>query len=135
MQLRRKPFGEWVLIYFDKTKITEEALLSLAKNKGCKRAAIIRDKKKDLGKTSVTLMNPYICPGDSIALEISSDGSEKIELELPEGWSCKMPDTISGTATVFIKTTAKAKRGEFTVKFKNGLKSADLNCHIVEKIK
>ncbi len=134
MQLRRKPFGEWVLIYYDKTQTSEEKLLTLAKKGGCKRAAVIRDKKVEAGKTSVTLLNPYICPGDSIALEINSDGSEKIDIELPEGWTCKMPEKVSGTATVFIHVPKGSQNGAFKIKFKSGSGTYDLNCHVVKKI-
>lgn len=79
-------------------------------------------------------MNPYICAGDSIALEINSDGTEKVELELPEGWTCKVPDKISGIVTVFIKTSVQTKNGAYTVKIKNNSSSTELNCHVVRKI-
>ena len=133
MQLRSKPFGEWVLIYYDKTQISEETLLELCKKGGCKRAAVIRDKKIEAGKSSALLLNPYICPGDSIALEIDSDGSEKIELELPEGWTCNIPEKISAKTTVFIQSSANSAFSDFSIKFKSGSKSAALNCHVVKK--
>ena len=134
MQLRGRPFGEWILVYYDKSKITEEKLLNLTKNNGCKRAAVIRDQVVKSGKSSALIINPYICPGDTVVLKINSDGSEKIQLELPKGWTCKMPDKISGDLKVYIITTDKKDYGKKSIKFTSGSSVTTLTCHKVKKI-
>jgi hypothetical protein len=134
MQLRSKPFGEWILVYYDKTKTSEAKLLNLAKTKGCKRASVIRDQIVKSGKSSALIFNPYICPGDTVVLEINSDGSEKIKLELPEGWTCKIPEKISGKLKVYITTTNKKDYGKKSMKFTSGSSVITLTCHKVRKI-
>lgn len=135
MQLRRKPFGEWILIYYDKSKISEEALLSFAKKRGCKRASLIKGKKIQSSNISAQALNPYLCKGDTAVIELSSNGLEKLRLELPEGWSGSVPETISGTETVFIRTPSNVKQGEYKIHFKNGSEQQSVIFNIVEKIK
>ena len=134
MQLRRKPFGEWILVYFDKSKISEKTLLQLTKTRGCKRAAVIRGKEVKAGSTSGQVINPYLCAGDSIAVEINSNGKEQLELETPQGWTFKMPEKVNGKVTVFINIPAGSKEGAYTIKLKSGSESADMKCHLVKKI-
>ena len=135
MQLRRKPFGEWILVYFDKTKISERTLLSLAQKRGCKRAAVIKGKKKEIGNVSLLALNPYLCAGDTAAIGIKTSGTEKLSLELPEGWSGTVPEQVSGTEIIFIQTPPKVKQGQYEIHYKSGSDKVSLKFHIVEKIK
>ena len=134
MQLRNRPFGEWILVYYDKSLITEQKLLELAKARGCKRAAIIRENEMVADKTKATIVNPYICAGDVIAVQISSNGKEKISLDLPQGWKADIPQFVSGTQTFFIQTTRDIPVGKKVFTLKSGNKTVGLVCHTVHKI-
>ena len=127
-----KPFSEWVLVYFDKSIISEEKILGIIK-KRCSGAKIARDKEVKIGSSSVTVLNPYLGPGDSIAVKVTSDGSEKIELKLTEGWTHKMPEKITGTMTIFVRSDSKASQGKYKIKFKSGSEVKELDCSIVKK--
>ena len=134
MQLRNRPFGEWILVYYDKSQVTEQKLLEFTKTRGCKRAAIIREKEVKAGSTKATVINPYICAGDVIAVQISSNGKEKISLELPEGWKAEIPATVDGTKTFFIQTSKTTGQGKKVLKLKSGNTAAELVCNSVRKI-
>ena len=131
---KRKPFSEWVLVYFDKTKNSETNILKFVQ-KRCPSAFIARDKELKVGKTSITAMNPYLSTGDTMALKITSDGSEKLSLNLPEGWTCKMPETVKGTQTVYAVSGKKGTLGKHKFQFTSGSKSAEVIYHFVKRAK
>lgn len=133
--MRSRPFGEWVLIYFDKSKITEIKLLDLCKKKGCKRAAVIAGKTAKSGNTSAKVVNPYICAGDTLVLEIESDGKDKLSVDLPDGWKADISTKIAGKKTVFVQTSAKTAQGAKVLKLKVGEATVELKCDVVRKIR
>ena len=134
MQFRKKPFGEWVLVYFDNRHISADKILNLCKNNGCKRAQIIRGKTAEAGASSAQILNPFLCAGDTIALEIKSDGSEKIELILPDGWTAQHPEKINGKSIIYIDMPKNTKQAPYTIKLKSGDKETALTCDVVRKI-
>ena len=71
----------------------------------------------------------------SPSLEIKSDGKERLSLTLPEGWKAEIPETIKGTQTVFIQTSADSPQGKQTLKMKVGEGTVELVCNTVRKIK
>ena len=131
---KRKPFSEWVMVYFDNTIISETKILDLVK-KRCPSAFIARDKEVKIGKTSITTMNPYLSAGDTLALKITSDGSEKLVLDLPDGWSCELPEKVNGTITVFALSSSEGSLGEYKLKFTSGTETADIVYHFVKRAK
>ena len=66
--LRNNPFREWVTVYFDPTKITEEAILKLLRERRCPRAEQVRADGKPL-----TVMNPFIGPGGVVQIRVTTE--------------------------------------------------------------
>lgn len=81
MLVRRSPFAEWVVVYFDPAKIDESKLLRLIRNGGCRNANLVRSKGNNLA------MNSYIAGGDMIQLQIHLEKPQKISIpKLPKAW-------------------------------------------------
>ena len=58
--LRRKPFGEWVTVFYEPKKVTEAQLLAWIKANRCPRAALVRE------KDPAGVMNPFVAAGDVV---------------------------------------------------------------------
>jgi|TARA_B110000908_G_scaffold84661_1_gene101106 hypothetical protein len=110
-------------------------LLKPIKTNGCKRASIQRGKPVTAGNTTATVINPYMCAGDIVAVEIKSNGREKIPLKLPRGWKADVPDKVNGNITVFIQTAKATGQRATSLKLIAGSNSAELQCHLVRMVK
>ena len=82
MLVRGKPFREWVTVYYDPKRISEEKLLQRLRERGCRSAKLDRE-----AGSPVTVMNPFVGPGDLVQVRLGGmDKSAVKKVELPEGW-------------------------------------------------
>ena len=132
MQLRRKPFAEWVLIYYDPLKTSAAKLLKVTRARGCPNAKIVSLEMKSLGSVKARILNPYICAGDTLYIEL--DSVEGVELELPKNWHLKKTVFLGKRVLKQIETTKWVKQGPAQVILKQGQKSLALKCEVVSHI-
>ena len=79
--LRRKPFGEWVTVYYRPEDVTEEQLMTWVKANRCTRAALVRAEEGSL------VMAPFVAPGDVVQLRLNVGKATALEeVALPKGW-------------------------------------------------
>ena len=137
MQLRNSPFGEWVLVYYDNKKISEGEIFRMIKSRGCSRAAIMRNQTQKAGQSKFTVLNPYICPGDVLSIQIESDGSEKVSIELPAGWKSigEVPKSVKGKKVIHLQSSAKTAQGKQIVKFSSGADKGSVNFDVVRIVR
>ena len=89
--LRRVPFGEWVTVYFDPKKHTEEQLLARIRATRCPRAQHV---------TAPGIRTPFVAAGDVVQLETTSTITR---IEAPDGWK-----PVVGTANIQLPKDAKS---------------------------
>lgn len=115
--VRKKPFGEWNVVYFDDTKTTPDEILKRLRAKGCPRAKRVPDRKLTANRATLTVKNPYVAPGDCILLELGGKPAGKPHIALPEGWTLfpGPSDPKSGVTWLYAQTPKKAKPGEYDI--------------------
>ncbi len=110
--LRNQPFGEWVNVFFDPSKISEAQILKLIKAKNCPRAQHI---------TGEFILNPFIAAGDPIQLSFENDQDTTLSaLQLPKNWKLIGLEIGSplkkGTHTITITSSKSSKKGRHPIK-------------------
>ena len=115
--LRRSPFGEWVNVYFDPTKISESELLKHIKANRCPRAELLQAPK---GK-DIALLNAYAASGDVVQVRLTStSGTKLVDAKLPDGWKLLSASAGSafakGTHYLSIQVAPRAKQGAATIR-------------------
>ena len=82
MLVRQKPFREWVTVYYDPERISEEKLQARLRERGCKSARLDREEG-----SSLTVMNPFVGPGDVVQVRFGGKDKQAVKkVELPEHW-------------------------------------------------
>jgi len=109
--LRRSPFAEWTLVYFDPKKITENTIVNLMRKKGCPNARTDRAKGKSIA------MNPVGGPGDTFLLRLHSEVDTTIEAsKIPKNWVLNFPHSIkAGDTYMNLNTPRNASKGHQTI--------------------
>ena len=120
MLVRNSPFKEWVTVYYEPEKITEEKLLELLRKRRCPRSALDRTPGDKL-----TVMNPYVGPGGIVQLQIApSPANRPFQPKLPEGWKIVGPATGAegedGKSYMSIQVPDQAKAASYTLTVKTG---------------
>jgi hypothetical protein len=131
MLVRNKPFGEWVTVYFDPDKITEETLLGLLKKKRCPKAATIRREGMD-----ATVANPFVAPGDTVQVQVDPDRRTQLRgMSLPDGWKVAGHEE-GGPAEgdLLIQVPPKAAQGETELKLQFPDRTVKVNVTVVRKM-
>jgi hypothetical protein len=110
--MRGKPFGEWVVAYYDATKTTPDKLLERLKKNGCEQATRVAPVAVEKDKKKATVANPIAVAGDFV--EILLEGNDKIPaVAVPEKWSVISRDA----KRVVVQTPLEAKEGSYAIKF------------------
>ncbi len=118
MSVRRSPFGEWVIIYYDPKKTNEKTLLEIVRKGGCPRADIIRKQAKS------TEITPIITPGDTALIKLHLEKKSDLKAtKLPTGWAVteSLKQLDAGTHYISIRTPEGASQKEHAIT----LQSAD----------
>lgn len=110
--LRQSPFGEWVNVFYDPSKIKPAEMLQLIKKNDCPRArhTTVRNKQ---------LLNPIIAPGDPVQINFSASADTSIsdQSKLPNGWKIAGSKKLSkGENFVTLSVPRSTKQGSHTVK-------------------
>lgn len=110
MLLRRIPFAEWVVVYYDPEKTSVDKLLTNIRSDGCPRAKHV----EQAGQMRV--MNPYLSPGDTVQIRI--DVTEKSSWQisgLPKGWAMTdaLADLDVGEHFISLRTSPSARRKSY----------------------
>lgn len=132
MLLRRVPFAEWVVVYYDPRKTTAPALQKLMRDAGCPRATQVQQAGKSI------VMNPYAAPGDTLQLRvIATAAGESSFAQLPEGWVVEASDLQleKGENFISVRTTpgARKKKYKLTLRAKGG-ESHTLHAELVGRV-
>jgi len=115
MLVRSKPFREWVTVYFDPAKVSEEKLLRLLRERRCPRASL--DRKTD---DKLTAMNPFVGPGGVVQLQVPQlpDGHAP-GVDLPADWKLVGPETgvagKDGKLYLSVQVPAKVEAKKYTL--------------------
>lgn len=108
---RPKPFGEWVIVYFDATKTTPEKLLDRLKKNGCDKATRVDPAAAEKDKKKASVSNPIAVPGDWF--EIVLEGHDKAPaVTAPDGWTV----AVRGARRIVVQAPAAAKAGKYALK-------------------
>ena len=131
MLVRNKPFGEWITVYFDPDKITEETLLALLKKKRCPRAAISRKEGMD-----ATVMNPFVAPGDTVQVQLDPERRTQLRgMTLPNGWKVAgQKEGGPAEGDLLIQVPQKAAQGEVELKLQFRDRTIKVNVTVVRKM-
>ncbi len=82
MLFRRAPFKEWITVYYDPEKISEQKILKLLHQRRCKSSKLDR-----LENDKLTAMNPFASSGEIIQLRITGiPKNDGYKIKLPDGW-------------------------------------------------
>lgn len=83
MLVRMSPFREWIAVYYDPKRITEEKLLALLRERRCASAKVDR-----IETAPLTVMNPFVGPGDVVQLRVDTRKTPRVtKVKLPEDWA------------------------------------------------
>jgi len=140
MTVRRKPFGEWVMVYYDNEKTGPAKLLQRLKARGCKRAKQRPPVTGQLGNAEVCILNPVVAPGDFFHIEVKlpEGASADVKLAVPEGWT--IPDGAqralkAGVSRCDVQLPRTAKKGQQTITFQRGEQKLELKVDVVSWVK
>jgi len=114
MLLRRSPFGEWVVVYYDPEQTSEAKILKRVRTNGCRNAAIVRAKKKS------TTMNPFVAAGDCVQLRLILEEKTSLTIsKIPTGWKFegKLKDLPAGEhyLNIYVPKGAQQKRSQIVL--------------------
>ena len=135
MLLRQKPFKEWITVYYEPGKITEDRLLKLLRERRCARARLDRAEA-----VPVTVMNPQVGPGDLVQLRVSPELKAAAgHLSLPKGWKVVGNPSASkgtdGTTWFSIQTDVKTAPGTHGISLaREGEEAVALTVEVVRKV-
>lgn len=116
MALRQRPFGEWVIVYYEAGKTDTEKLLKRLRANKCPRAKHIVGKVETKGAVGLVSVNPIVVRGDLLQFDIKSKGKKaKIAVKAPDGWTVLTPSELdlSKQNSVMIQTPHTNKMGKF----------------------
>jgi len=145
MLVRSRPFGEWVVAYYDSTKTDAAKLLERLRANGCKKAKRNEPLSGRLNDAEVTLFNPVVAPGDFLHIEVKlpDDASADVKIVPPDGWA--VPDGAerslkAGVTRCDVQLPRDAKAGTQAVAFERtaqgGAKQElKLNVDVVRRVK
>jgi hypothetical protein len=140
MTVRRKPFGEWVVIYYDKDKTDSAKLLDRLKARGCRRAKQKAPVTGQLGDAAVSVLNPVAAPGDFFHIEVKlpEGASADVSIKTPEGWT--VPDGAQralkgGVSRCDVQLPRTAKKGNQMIAFQRGQQTLELKVDVVSWVK
>lgn len=129
MSFRAKPFGEWVIVYYDAAQTDPEKLLKRLRTNGCNTAKQVAPVSARQDQVEVTVANPLATPGDFFHIEVAlPEGRKgKVELAAPRGWT--VPDGASRelkerVTRCDVQTGADAVQGRQELTFKVRLENA-----------
>jgi len=140
MTVRRKPFGEWVVVYYDKDKTDAAQLLKRLHSKGCRKAKRKGPVSGQLGDAEVAVLNPVVAPGDFFHIEVKVPEGSSADLKIapPDGWT--VPDGAArtlkaGVSRCDVQLPRDAKKGNQTLTFERGKQTLKLNVDVVDLVK
>jgi len=82
MLMRGKPFREWVAVYYDPKRTSEEKLVKVLHARRCGGAKVDRNEAPGL-----TVMNPCVGAGDVVQIRLDGKNKPAVsKVELPEEW-------------------------------------------------
>ena len=107
--IRRIPFKEWTVVYYNPGKIDEQTLLRLIKAHRCPRAEIER---------SPGVLNPVIAGGDSLIVSLNAENATTLKsADLPEGWAAPIGQKLKkGRNLIAIRTASDVLKGQQSFK-------------------
>lgn len=139
--VRKKPFGEWNVVYYDASKTTPEKILKRLRAKGCPKARRIPDSKAKARGAIVSVKNPYVAPGDCVLLTLGGDVDGKPEITVPKGWTL-LPGPTQKKDKVswfYVQTAKKTKQGKHAIQLtlpdEDGERKLSLQVDVVALIK
>jgi hypothetical protein len=115
MLVRGNPFREWIAVYYDPARITEEKLVELLRKRRCPSARLDR-----AGEGPLTVMNPSVGPGDVVQMCLAAEKNPGIDkVTFPDDWKLvggpggfSDPD---GVTWFTVKVAAEEKQGKHEV--------------------
>lgn len=135
MLLRRKPFREWITVYYDPAKTDEAKLLKILHSKRCKSSKVDRTASEKF-----TAMNKYASEGELVQLRIADAPKDQVpELDLPTGWEIFGDKNgyrnENGETFISVKVPLKAEQKNYTISLKGADgKGLETQVGIVRKI-
>ncbi len=86
--IRKRPFSEWVVVYFDAAVTAPNKLLSRLKSHGCKKATQIFAKPLNEDGVKIGVANPICVAGDMVQCTVQFPEGEhgKVRVAPPPEW-------------------------------------------------
>lgn len=138
--LRRSPFGEWNIVYYDPKKTDTQKILARLRAKGCPRAELIPATKAEHNEVVATVENPFVTPGDCFQLTFRSAAKEArtLELQTPKPWKAapkKVTLKAGSNQTVLLRVPTNAAEGKHMLQLTSSGKKLSLPVHVVQQIR
>lgn len=141
--LRRSPFGEWNVVYYDSTKTNQATILERLQKNKCPKAKLIESKPVSAHGVSITPMNPIVAAGDTIQLRLeATDSDATIEVVVPpKGWKLLTASPLSKGKTLHpVQSPPNAKNGKHNIQVKvkkagAEVKTVELSVELVQQIR
>ena len=141
--VRKKPFGEWNVVYFDAKKTTPAKILKRLRAKGCPKATQVKPVTASANGMTLTLNTPYVAPGDLVHLILGGKGNAKPDVRAPKGWTLypgpSHPKT--GETWLYAQTPNDVKPGRHAVTIEvpgakgGGSAKASITVNVVSYVK
>jgi hypothetical protein len=123
MSSRSRPFGEWVIVYFDGEKTNTETILKRLKTNRCPEAKQVMPAVVKKGEVEVLVSCPLATAGDffEVGITLPKGKKGKLSAQAPKGWT--FPDGAErdlpeGRARCDIQTPKGIKTGKEELVFR-----------------
>ncbi|MAG56730.1 MAG: hypothetical protein CMJ83_10605 [Planctomycetes bacterium] len=117
--LRKRPFGEWNVVYFDATKTNGDTILKRLRAHGCPKAKLIPSGCASARPAlfEIAVYNPVATAGDCFQVAIVIGKAFTPKLKLPKGWTSIAGPAMKepGILSVYVQTPGKTKDGKYSI--------------------
>lgn len=118
--MRRRPPGEWIVVYFDLTQTDTTKLLKRLHDNGCPKALHFKSKPVTKAGVEADVSNPVCAPGDIVQCTVRFPQGEsgKVRIAPPPSWK-PLPLAVSaeqGHIRMDVQTPRNARTGKHKIK-------------------
>ncbi len=130
--VRRKPFGEWNVVYYDASRTDISRIEERLKSKGCREAERVGPATREKDGIQVVVDNPLAAPGDFFVISVKLPGAAagKLALEPPEGWSSAGVPAEASRGIVTSPDKARAGQYAITARVTAGSKETEVTLEV-----
>lgn len=123
MLVRSKPFGEWLIVYYNPSEIQATTLLKLLRKRKCKKALIVKTEAQ-----KIEILTPFAAAGDVVQLKMEKHKLASLKgMKLPTNWKVAGIQTNDGIISLQIPKNAPQGDTNVVLEFNNGTTNATIS--------